>query len=54
MWSHVIAVAALSVGCGLWVVVQRWISARDANARSVEDACGSCSQSCEELEDGVI
>jgi hypothetical protein len=45
MWSHLIAIVGLSVVCGAWVALQRWIARRAPEVRGPEDSggCGSCS-----------
>ncbi len=42
MLGHLIAIAALALLCGAWVLVQRWIARRDPQALGVEGRCGHC------------
>lgn len=42
------AVLGLGVLCGVWVLVQRWVSRHDPEQPGVEGKCGSCGVACDE------
>jgi hypothetical protein len=46
MLTHLIAVIALSVLCGAWVLFQCWLKRVDPDAHGVEDASG-CRGDCQ-------
>ncbi len=42
LWTHALAVAALAVLCGLWVVLQRARVDGDPDAKAADGSCGGC------------
>jgi hypothetical protein len=42
MWGHVLAILALVVLCGAWVLFQRWLGRVDPDGQTIEDRCGGC------------
>lgn len=43
--KELLAIAGLSLLCGVWVLVQRWVARHDPEAPGVEGSCGCSRQS---------
>ncbi len=42
LWTHALALGALAVLCGLWVVLQRASACGDPDAKVMDGSCGGC------------
>jgi len=42
MLGHLLAVLALALLCGGWVLLQSWIARHDPEAPTIESRCGGC------------
>ena len=45
---HLLAILALGVLCGSWVLFQRWIAARDPSLPGIRRSCTGCTSECDD------